>query len=481
MEGYWNNYSSYNLQQNEVFNTYPIMGSLYIPTSLSADTFDVVVALMGTIEPEDTGATLELASKSFVNDMTSSLFIRDKIIFSVAYPQDKISKTMQYNLPNVGSEDPDFLVGDNLPYARAALQWVKTSLNSFLESKGVTKKTNKVYLLGHSQGAYLALRLNTLEDTDGIVMSAPGPLRLDLFCSLGQRYNPPGGSASCTKIYNLHGPAVEEDTTSEYFLRSGQNFTKGHRAPMLFVQANDDTTSSAQQANYLRSLIADIDKNDNPEVTSVFVPTGGHSAFLTNPTIKTAIRSFIDSSVAVSSTVTTVTRFTLVPSDGITVSFPVFNTLALQNGYRSIFTTTIAGVKVQTPGTPDYGVRDAGKYTYFGGSAPDSQNYTPYNTPEGNTAAQGKTGGGSTHGRYEGGILTNTLGSQGTGARSEWVYNPPVYCKTYTRLYRSDSPGAMSVAYRDVYRGGAAKYVSNYGSIYYQAPESVRNIIRKLG
>lgn len=155
--------------------------------------------------------------------------------------------------------------------------------------------------------------------------------------------------------------------------------------------------------------------------------------------------------------------------------------LTAYDGYRSISTTSIAGVKVQTPGTPDYGVRDAGKYTYFGGSAPDSQNYTPYNTPEGNTTAQGKTGGGSTHGRYEGGILTNTLGSQGTGARSEWVYNPPVYCKTYTRLYRSDSPGAMSVAYRDVYRGGAAKYVSNYGSIYYQAPESVRNIIRKLG
>ena len=155
--------------------------------------------------------------------------------------------------------------------------------------------------------------------------------------------------------------------------------------------------------------------------------------------------------------------------------------LSSYDGYRPVTVDTVAGVKTSTFTGPDYGVRDAGKYTYFGGAAPDSQNYTPYNTPGVNTGAEGITGGGVTHGRYEGGILTNILGSQGTSNRSEWVYNPPVYCKTYTETLRTREPGLMGPAFRYVYRGGAAKYVSNYGSIYYQLPESVRNLYRKLG
>jgi len=152
--------------------------------------------------------------------------------------------------------------------------------------------------------------------------------------------------------------------------------------------------------------------------------------------------------------------------------------LSVYNGYRPLSVTTIANAKIQTSLGPEFGVRDAGKYTYFGGAAPDNQNYTPYNTPEGNTAAQGKTGGGVTHGRYEGGLLTNSLGSQGTSNRAEWVYNPPVYCKTYTETVRSTAPGLMSSTLRYIYRGGASRYVSNYGSIYYQGSESVRNLVR---
>lgn len=164
-----------------------------------------------------------------------------------------------------------------------------------------------------------------------------------------------------------------------------------------------------------------------------------------------------------------------------TVNYEPSGVLSSYDGYRPVTVDTIAGRKVQTFTGPDYGVRDAGKYTYFGGSAPDSQVYDPYNTPTGNTGQQGITGGGVTHGRYEGGILTNSLGPQGTANRAEWVYNPPVYCKTYTQTIRTEEPGLMSVPFRFMYRGGAAKYVSNYGSIYYQLPESVRNMYRKLG
>ena len=163
------------------------------------------------------------------------------------------------------------------------------------------------------------------------------------------------------------------------------------------------------------------------------------------------------------------------------VQYSPSGVLSSYDGYRPVTVDTIGGVKTSTFTGPNYGVRDAGKYTYFGGSAPDSQNYDPYDTPGGNTGAQGITGGGVTHGRYEGGILTNVLGSQGTSNRSEWVYNPPVYCQTFTQTFRSQEPGLMSTPFRYMYRGRAAKYVSNYGSIYYQLPESVRNLSRKLG
>lgn len=155
------------------------------------------------------------------------------------------------------------------------------------------------------------------------------------------------------------------------------------------------------------------------------------------------------------------------------VDYDSLNSLNSYDGYRGLTTITIANAKVFTSFGPQYGLRTSGKYTYFGGNAPSSQPYTPYNTPDGNTSAQGYTGGGVTHGRMEGGILTNPTNDT-SGSRASWVYNPPVYCRTFTETVRATSPGLMSTALRYVYRGKAASYVSNYASIYHQAPEGVR-------
>ena len=102
-------------------------------------------------------------------------------------------------------------------------------------------------------------------------------------------------------------------------------------------------------------------------------------------------------------------------------------------------------------------------YMYYGGAAPDNQDYSPYNTPDANSAAEGKTGGGVTHRSYESTLLTNVLGSQGTSDRSQWRYHQPVYCKTYTETRRSGTPGLMSTPLRFVYRGSATSYVGNFG------------------
>lgn len=103
-------------------------------------------------------------------------------------------------------------------------------------------------------------------------------------------------------------------------------------------------------------------------------------------------------------------------------------------------------------------------YIYYGGGAPDNQDYSPYNTPDANSAAEGKTGGGVTHRGYESSLLTNVLGSQGTSDRSQWRYNQPVYCKTYTETRRSNTPGLMSSPLRYVYRDSSTTYNYNYGS-----------------
>jgi hypothetical protein len=149
------------------------------------------------------------------------------------------------------------------------------------------------------------------------------------------------------------------------------------------------------------------------------------------------------------------------------------------DGYKPSFKAAIAGASVRTslgadygvvtprqaPLQPNVGVTRPEKYMYFGGVAPSNQAYTPYNTPDANTAAEGTTGGPVTHRNYESGNLLNVLGSQGTSDRSQWRYSQPVYCKTYTETVRSEAPGLMSTATRYMYRGGSTTYSFNYGAL----------------
>ena len=151
--------------------------------------------------------------------------------------------------------------------------------------------------------------------------------------------------------------------------------------------------------------------------------------------------------------------------------------LSIYQGYRVLSVVTIAGAKVSTAAGPIPGLRDAGKYTYYDGDAPDNQPYDPFKTPAGNTSAQGWTGGGNVHGRYSGPALINP-NNDTSGSRAAWIYQPPVYCRTHTHIIRASEPGAMSVTTRYIERGKAAQYVSNLGAPYYQLGEGIRNLIR---
>ena len=270
---------------------YPVMGRLYVPTGLVTNTIDVLVVFHGTIDEGGTQTIAEAAETSlnFFLDQ-NNLNVRDKIIFSAAYPQDHISQSRQYGLTGVGTEESTFLFGDNLPYARAAVGWVQNSLDAYMAANGISKTIGNVYLFGHSQGGALVSKINTLDTgITGVIANAPGPIQFDQTCNIQP------GSTSCTKIAAIHG-ASTGNGSQPYESIGIESYTSTHNAPLLFTQALDDTAGGGNQATWLQDYVNAIDAiGANAATTLTTVATGGHAAFTTDATLQAAIRNFLNS------------------------------------------------------------------------------------------------------------------------------------------------------------------------------------------
>lgn len=188
--------------------SYPVMGTIYAPTSLTGSV-DVVVGFHGTL-PDDladpsTQDGIGEQAASLLNNVLidqNKLNLRDKIVFSAAIPQDHITNVRQYNLSGVGKEESTFLMGDNLPYARAAVAWAENSLTPWLlNTHGITIIGNNTFIFGHSQGGALAAKINTVSTYSGVVANSPGPIQFDQTCTAD-----PNGY-TCAKVAVIHGPA----------------------------------------------------------------------------------------------------------------------------------------------------------------------------------------------------------------------------------------------------------------------------------
>ncbi len=101
----------------ETYNGYPVRGFLYYPTSSGVSSnLDVVVLYHGTIT--DTGVTPANAADTFLKLALNRVNLKDKIIFSVAYPQDAIP--IYVNNPNLAAQQfpglnfSSMLIGDNI-------------------------------------------------------------------------------------------------------------------------------------------------------------------------------------------------------------------------------------------------------------------------------------------------------------------------------------------------------------------------------
>ncbi|MEY3901554.1 MAG: hypothetical protein RL189_860 [Pseudomonadota bacterium] len=178
------------------------------PTTPSAD---VMMTFHGTVETDDK----IVASAQKTLDETKKMISRTNVLYiSVAYPEENL------------------LMGDNLKHAEAALLWVKQKANSALRIK-----TERIFLLGHSQGGYLVTRLNNLHSTDGVIANAPGPLNFKLRCELEESGQIPA-SGNCQRMKAKYGST--KDNPNAYLERSLISHLTGFKSRILFTQGMSD-------------------------------------------------------------------------------------------------------------------------------------------------------------------------------------------------------------------------------------------------
>lgn len=261
---------------------------------------DVVVLYHGTITAQ--GTTPIQAAETFLTIATNAnrLNLRDKIIFSVAYPQDAIPAWIAN--PSLASAQfpginlPNLYLGDNLPYAEAALLWVKNSLNAYLTNNRYNKVINRIYTFGHSQGGFLAHKLNTLHQVDGVICNAPGPINLISRCADSEANG--DNNISCSRIKAGYGSTTANP--NKYDSISLKSYLTGLKSPTLYTQALDDTTgddNGAPQVSNMQNIMqVGLSTCTNCAPTQFnYYPTGGHDAFVVNPFLQRDIRSFLGS------------------------------------------------------------------------------------------------------------------------------------------------------------------------------------------
>ncbi len=225
---------------------------------------DVLVVFHGTVMYD---SSIMTAANNTLDKFKSILDRKDMMIVSVAYPQENV------------------LLGDNIVQGEAALLWLK---NKASQELGITVK--KVFLGGHSQGGYMATRLNTMHQTNGVIANAPGPLNLVFRCQLEENGQVQSG-AVCTKLKNMYG--TTSSNPNAYFQRSLLNFTKGFKSDILFVQGLSDAPIQLYSWPTFKQDVSSCSNCQNSQF--IEIAGGEHGALFESPTAKTEFNNFIKS------------------------------------------------------------------------------------------------------------------------------------------------------------------------------------------
>jgi hypothetical protein len=189
----------------------------------------------------------------------------DMLLVSVAYPQQNRE------------------IGEGLREAEAALLWVKNEASRVL---GLS--INRVFMAGHSQGAYVVTRLNTLHPTDGVIANAPGPLDFEFRCLLEERGGAPG-SQECGLMVQRYGPASANP--APYRKISLLSFTEDFKTDALFVQGLDDSAIQMRSWPLFKQAVQTCTSCQRPVFLEV---AGGHNALFMSFEAREAFNQFID-------------------------------------------------------------------------------------------------------------------------------------------------------------------------------------------
>ncbi len=225
---------------------------------------DVLIVYHGTVSFDN--KILEAANK-VLDEFKKILDRKDIMIVSVAYPEENL------------------LIGDNLPYAEAALLWVKNKADKEL---GIT--INKIFLGGHSQGGYLVTRLNTLHQTNGVIANAPGPLNLIFRCQL-EEDGKIEKSIAGNLLRKVYGSTTENPDA--YSQRSLLNFTHAFKSDIIFVQGlNDGPIQMYSWPKFKK----DVSANNTNGISYKFLDLQGfgHAALFQSFQAKVEFNNFIN-------------------------------------------------------------------------------------------------------------------------------------------------------------------------------------------
>ena len=224
--------------------------------------FDVLMVFHGTVTYD---SLILGAAQNTLDGFKQILDRKDMMIVSVAYPEENL------------------LMGDNIKHAEKALLWVK---NKAATELGIQIK--KLFLAGHSQGAYVVTRLNTMHETNGVIANAPGPLNLVFRCKLEEDGKIENGIV-CNLLKNKYGTTTVNPDA--YQARSVLKFTSGYKSDILFVQGLDDTPIQLTSWPLFKQKVTDC--LDCKKVQVHEVEGFGHQSLFENSDAKVVFNRFI--------------------------------------------------------------------------------------------------------------------------------------------------------------------------------------------
>ncbi len=213
--------------------------------------FDVLMVFRGTARHD---SLILQTSQNALERFKGILDRKDMMIVSVVYPEENL------------------LFGDNIQHAEAALLWLKNEAEDALDVR-----VNKIFLAGHSQGGYLATRLNTMHATDGVIANAPGPLNLVFRCQLEENEQI-ANEMECSLLYEEYGSVTTNP--GAYFERSLLNFTSGYQSDILFVQGLQDGPIHMHSWPQFKEDV--VSCTDCQGIRFLELPGFGHAALLYN-------------------------------------------------------------------------------------------------------------------------------------------------------------------------------------------------------